>query len=203
MDSKRVRYDQLPLEENSSPPETRKTTSITRRLIQGFLCVAVLASIIIGSIWAWSHKHPNLPQYIDCGSSTEEAISKNCVMEPMIYGWIPRECYFADLSAQYSPFEDREWYTDDTYTVRIPPQTYGRERTNTLLRTCITRRIVFSSGGNWHWGLRGERIIWMTKVWIWSIRITVPRFWITMEGTSNSTNDVYLGFHRCERLAWV
>ncbi|TEY40958.1 hypothetical protein BOTCAL_0411g00060 [Botryotinia calthae] len=204
MDSKRVRYDQLPLEENSTPPETRKTTSITRRLIQGFLCVAVLTSIIIGSFWAWSRKHPNLPQYIDCGSSTEEAISKNCVMEPMIYGWIPRECYFADLSAQYSPFEDREWYTDDTYTVRIPPADLWAGKNKHAFTHMYHSTHCFFLWRKLALGIARRADYLDDKSLDLEHSDHCSEVLDHYGGeTSNSTNDVFLGFHRCERLAWV
>ncbi|RAL66488.1 hypothetical protein DID88_006178 [Monilinia fructigena] len=123
MKSKGAQYGQLPLDEDINPPEKRKTTLITQSLIHGILCALLMVIIItvISTTCLWPHKHPHLPQTIDCGNTTEEALSKGCIMEPMIYGWIPQECYFADLSAQYSPFEDRRWYTDATYSTVIAP----------------------------------------------------------------------------------
>ncbi|KAF5870824.1 uncharacterized protein Bfra_009378 [Botrytis fragariae] len=204
MDSKHVRYDQLPLEEGSSPPETRKATSNTRRLFQGVLCAAVLASIIIGAFWIWLHKHPNRPQYIDCGSSVEEALSKNCVMEPMIYGWVPRECYFSDLSSQYSPFEDREWYTDDTYTVQIPPADLWAGKNKHVFTHKYHSTHCFFLWRKLALGIARRADYLDDKSLDLEHSDHCSEVLDHYGGeTSNSTNDVVMGFHRCERLAWV
>lgn len=60
---------------------------------------------------------------LTCGTTNEEAMAQGCIMEPMVYGWMPKPCYFPELSSQYTPFEDRDWYTSNSYLEeeKIPP----------------------------------------------------------------------------------
>lgn len=203
MDTKRVRYDQLPLEEDAIPPE-QKTTSVARKLVHGLLCAALVVSIIIGTVLVWSRKHSGLPQYIDCGTTTSEALAKNCVMEPMIYGWIPRECYFPELSEQYSPFEDREWYTDANFSVRIPPSDLWAGKNKHVFTHIYHSTHCFFLWRKLALGIARRADYLDDKSLELEHADHCSEILDHYGGeTMNSTNDVVLGFHRCERLAWV
>ncbi|CAD6452029.1 8cc49e07-1eec-41e6-800a-5c1107dae2e3 [Sclerotinia trifoliorum] len=204
MDLKRVQYDQLPLEEDSIPPEKQKTISTGRRLVYGLVCAVLMVLTTIGTFWAWSHRHPNLPQYLDCGSTTEEALAKGCVMEPMIYGWVPQECYFPELSKQYSPFEDRKWYTDATYSVQIPPaDLWAGKRKHVFTHMYHSTHCFFL----WRKLALGvaKRADYLDDKSLELEHADHCAEILDHYGgeTMNSTNDVVLGFHRCERLAWT
>jgi hypothetical protein len=56
----------------------------------------------------------------DCGNTSEMAMSRGCVMEPLVYGWMPPQCVFEELTTQFPVFEDRTWYVDKNLTEVIP-----------------------------------------------------------------------------------
>ncbi|KAK0721102.1 hypothetical protein B0H67DRAFT_483728, partial [Lasiosphaeris hirsuta] len=47
------------------------------------------------------------------------ALSRGCKMEPLFYGWIPLQCHYDSLTAQWPVFEDRPWNTDSNLTQQI------------------------------------------------------------------------------------
>lgn len=68
---------------------------------------------MIGTTWLfWPGNEIDVLEVYHCGNSTEEARSRGCRLESMIFGWVPNECYYEELSEQYRPFEDRKWYLD-------------------------------------------------------------------------------------------
>ena len=52
-------------------------------------------------------------EWNDCGVTSEIAMSRGCLMEPLIYGWVPPQCLFEELTMKYPVFEDRTWYTGE------------------------------------------------------------------------------------------
>lgn len=60
----------------------------------------------------WPGNEIDASEVYHCGNSTEEARSRSCHLESMIFGWVPNECYYEELNEQYRPFEDRKWYLD-------------------------------------------------------------------------------------------
>ncbi|KAH7321835.1 hypothetical protein BKA65DRAFT_379408, partial [Rhexocercosporidium sp. MPI-PUGE-AT-0058] len=55
-----------------------------------------------------------------CGATSTEAISLGCVMEPLVYGWMPPQCLFPELTNLYPIFETKVWYTDQNHTEIVP-----------------------------------------------------------------------------------
>ncbi|KAJ5947842.1 hypothetical protein N7466_000857 [Penicillium verhagenii] len=57
-----------------------------------------------------------LDYWTDCGLSASEARARNCHFDPMLYAWIPHECFHPEPMDEYHPFEDRIWYKDTNLT---------------------------------------------------------------------------------------
>ena len=151
--------------------------------------------------WSAVRKHDTV-EPVQCGNSSEEAIANGCIMEPMIYGWVPPQCYFEELSSQYSPFIDREWYTDDTFTVRISPEEIWTGK----------HAHIYA-----HW-YHGQHCLFLWRKLALAVQKRSPFLdtkALSVEhadhcssqienGTESlrSTNDVILGFYECQRLPW-
>lgn len=90
---------------------TRKRTS--KRLL--YTTYLLLAALLGGSTHYFIQRLTSRPDVLTCGSTNEEALALGCILEPMVYGWMPAPCYFERLSSQYTPFEDRDWYTSNAY----------------------------------------------------------------------------------------
>ena len=58
---------------------------------------------------------------LDCGNTSAEAMAKGCRIEPMMYGWVPPECFYDDLSDQYHVYTDRKWYEDRNLQHEVEP----------------------------------------------------------------------------------
>ena len=95
--------------QNCSTPQTR-----WRRVCVWFAGLFILA--VISAAYFRHHLAPVRLMELDCGRSPEIARSKGCILEPMIYGWVPKPCYFEELSSQFDAFHDRLWYSDINMT---------------------------------------------------------------------------------------
>ncbi|KAF2790400.1 hypothetical protein K505DRAFT_251253 [Melanomma pulvis-pyrius CBS 109.77] len=67
-----------------------------------------------------------------CGRSSQHAMDKGCVMEPLFYGWMPSKCVFPELTDQFPVFEDRTWYQDENLTQVIAPEDLYRGKHNII-----------------------------------------------------------------------
>jgi hypothetical protein len=56
-----------------------------------------------------------------CGRSSKVAMERGCVMEPLLYAWMPSQCVYPELSAQWPVFEDRVYWSDTNYTTQLTP----------------------------------------------------------------------------------
>lgn len=67
-----------------------------------------------------------------CGRSSQHAMDRGCVMEPLFYGWMPSKCVFPELTDQFPVFEDRTWYQDENLTQVIAPEDLYRGKHNII-----------------------------------------------------------------------
>lgn len=141
----------------------------------------------------------------DCGSTNEEAISRGCFMEPMVYGWMPPACYFANLSSQYQPFTDRDWYSDPDFASdsKIAAEDiWAGKHTHIFVHRYHTEHCLFL------W----RKLAWAVEAkseWLDTKTLSVShtdhcakqlsRSW----ESENGTNNVELGFYHCVRLPLV
>ena len=68
----------------------------------------------------------------DCGRSSEVAMARGCVMEPMYYGWFPPKCVYAELTGRFPVFENKQWYRDVNLTMPIPADELWRGQVSTI-----------------------------------------------------------------------
>jgi hypothetical protein len=119
-----IMYDKLAFDGNLSENEQSTDEDLRDSWPAGcFRHAIILLTILIIlfiSILVWSIRHSN-EKYLspDCGSTPAEAKAKGCHYEPMQRSWIPDECYFSDPSEEYHPFDDREWYADESLTTKL------------------------------------------------------------------------------------
>jgi len=93
-------YQQLPedfdAQTYSSTPRSSKSKRC-KMFLSSFLVAAVIVSagvyFVITSFRAAKLKSVDM---LTCGTTNEEAISRGCIMEPMVYGWMPEPCYFPE-----------------------------------------------------------------------------------------------------------
>lgn len=75
----------------------------------------ILAGVANIGAWLWitrGHRDALNEEWNHCGRSSEEAMRLGCVMEPLFYGWMPKQCVYKELSDRYPVFEDRKWYLE-------------------------------------------------------------------------------------------
>jgi hypothetical protein len=48
-----------------------------------------------------------------CGNSAQEALQNNCVLDFIAGAWVPRECYDAELEAEFLQLKNWRWYADN------------------------------------------------------------------------------------------
>lgn len=57
-----------------------------------------------------------------CGRSSDVAMKRGCVMEPLFYGWMPPQCAWKEFGDRWPVFEDRTWYSDFNLTNPVPKE---------------------------------------------------------------------------------
>lgn len=87
----------------ASRPATQKTR-------YGLLLLSIITSLGLGILLGsfdplqlftrTGTSHP--PQITDCGRTSADAIARGCVMEPLIYGWMPPHCQYSEVTDAYS-----------------------------------------------------------------------------------------------------
>ena len=56
------------------------------------------------------------PKITYCGRTSSEAQARGCVLEPMLYGWMPPQCQFPEVTSYNDPFKEWTWYADENLT---------------------------------------------------------------------------------------
>lgn len=164
----------------------------------------VVASLLGASISTfWRHSSGKAVDMLTCGTTNEEAKLLGCVMEPMVYGWIPKPCYFPELSNQYTPFEDRDWYLSEAYLEeeRIPSEDlWSAKHSHIFTRQYHGEHCLFL----WR---KLNRAVWQRSKWLDHKTLDVAHtdhcvLELEDHGIEykNASNDVVLGFYRCLRL---
>lgn len=91
------------------------------------ICISAVVSLILllatgANIGVWilvaSQRRDALDEEWNyCGRTSEEAMHRGCVMEPLFYGWMPRQCVYGALTDRYPVFEDRKWFLEEDLQV--------------------------------------------------------------------------------------
>jgi len=201
--------DDSEFETTELPPKSNKSSKWTF-FLSGLIVSAVLSST--GSYLLFSHPaakpsglEPVTIEPLTCGTTNEEAIARGCILEPMVYGWMPAPCYFPELSSQYNPFEDRDWYTSRSY----------REEDKILARDIYAAKYKHIFTRQYH----GEHCLFLWRKLLMGVNRRsgwLDHKTLSIDHTDhcaevlqdhgaewkNSSNDVVLGFYTCMRMPW-
>lgn len=197
-------YSQLPLEDQyNGYIRNSKTPQPLRRRISLALLYLTIGLVVGASLVFFAKALKPHPETLTCGTTSDEARARGCVMEPMVYGWMPKECYYSDLSSEYNPYEDRAWYTTETFDERVSSEElwagkrehvythqYHTEHCFFLMRK-LARAMDQKEKYLDHKSLQVDHVDHCSDV--------IAR----QRESSNSTNDVVLGFYRCIPLLWA
>lgn len=130
---KDLKYTTVPGEEASvESQDENEPSAISRTNTKtkvGILTLVIVASIgvgmLLGSIRPLSLSRGSLskskPRVTDCGRTSADAISRGCVMEPMIYGWMPPHCQYSEVTDNYF-INKWSWYADENLTIPLTEQ---------------------------------------------------------------------------------
>ena len=82
--------------------------------------VAVLSLALVVGYAAGSTRHLKSlwtakPNITYCGHTSSEARALGCVLEPMMYGWMPPQCQYPEVT-HYNDFMKWPWYADENMT---------------------------------------------------------------------------------------
>jgi hypothetical protein len=207
--SKPPSYQRLPEDFNAQTyPSTLASAKLSRwkLFLTGFLLAAIIVSagacIIVTSIK--SAKSETIDT-LTCGTTNEEALVRGCIMEPMVYGWMPEPCYFPELSSQYAPFEDRDWYTSREYLEEekiLPTDIWAGKYKNIFTRQYHGEHCLFL----WRKLAMAveRRSEWLDHKTLNVDHVNHCSMVLEDHGIewNNSSNDVVLGFYECRRMRW-
>ncbi|PMD37711.1 hypothetical protein L207DRAFT_586045 [Hyaloscypha variabilis F] len=179
-----------------------RSKSSEQGLLLGVSCLiigVVFGAVVISALKVL--KSP--PEIITCGTTSDEARARGCIKEPMVYGWMPKECYYPDLTSEYHPFEDREWYTTNKFEERVTPEElWAGAREHVYTHVYHTEHCFFLMRKLSRAVDRRERYIDHKSLQVEHADHCSRSITETREGV-NSTNDVVLGFYRCIPLPWA
>jgi hypothetical protein len=91
-------------------------------VLLGFaLCTGLLIAIVVIST---TKTHEIKPQTMisPCGSSPQEARSRQCHFDVISFCWLPDECYDAELSREFDKSNNLEWFLDANRTQPVSHQ---------------------------------------------------------------------------------
>lgn len=119
MEGKDEARDYIDYEAVGAPSHVRRANRLSK-LTLSVAILFVLAAVANLSVWIWVTRSPRnaLDEgWNHCGRSSAEAVRRGCVMEPLFYGWMPRQCVYQELVDRYPVFEDRKWYLEQDMIV--------------------------------------------------------------------------------------
>ena len=201
--SNSIEFHRLPPEETELFYDgPSKTAKLSKRVIMSLITSLLVAAALSGSYFL-GHRAKRV-ETITCGETNEEAIARGCVMEPMLYGWMPKECYFEKLSRQYTPFEDREWFTGSDYQERVPPEDIwaGKHKQIYAHQYHGQHCLFLSRKLSWAVAQRSEYLDLKTL----NVEHTDHCAEVLMDHGAegkNASNNVKLGFYTCVRMFWA
>lgn len=119
MEGKDETRDYIDYEEVGAPSNVRRAKRPSKLTLSVSILFA-LAAVANLSVWIWVTRGPRNALDEDwnhCGRSSAEAVRRGCVMEPLFYGWMPKQCVYQKLTDRYPVFEDRKWFLEQAMIV--------------------------------------------------------------------------------------
>ncbi|KAH0522989.1 hypothetical protein TsFJ059_008049 [Trichoderma semiorbis] len=166
----------------------------------------ILAGVANIGAWLWitrGHRDALDEEWNHCGRSSEEAMQRGCVMEPLFYGWMPKQCVYKELSDRYPVFEDRKWYLEKDMINEVESEALWRG-SNIKVYTHIYhgehclfqwRKIMFAINNH-------EQYIDNKTISIHHSSHCADQLTVGREG-DDAINEVELGFYRCRNTIWA
>jgi hypothetical protein len=125
---KNVKYEALSSSTSTAAPQPKRVTPYSIIIACGATCITTIAVIAAAILLRQATLAPKSAAALEaeswnyCGRSSAEAIRRGCVLEPMLYGWMPSRCVYDELTTAYPIFDDRKWYYDSNLTQEIAPE---------------------------------------------------------------------------------
>ncbi|KAK1757992.1 hypothetical protein QBC47DRAFT_373522 [Echria macrotheca] len=149
------------------------------------------------------HHTQTEPFMNDCGKSSAEAMARGCKMEPLFYGWIPPQCYYPDLTAEFPVFADRTWYVDQAMTTAIPERdlmegkhsSIWTRRFHTEHCLFMWRKLTLAVHERYEWVDNKTLSMWHAEHCTGDI-LEKDEGW-------NATNNAKLGTYKCMKMNWA
>lgn len=127
---KSTRYDRLALQDNeaetNSSDDSRESpglwsrSTFWRRLGLVFIAIVAVSLVTIASDAIYDNiRHHNNIQ-LHCGTTVEQAKSRNCIYDIMANAWTPQKCYFPSLAQEFLALPNSTWFYDEAHTRLIP-----------------------------------------------------------------------------------
>jgi hypothetical protein len=123
-------------------------------------------------------------------------------MEPLFYGWIPPQCYYPSLTAEYPVFSNRAWFKDRNLTEPISEEELMAGKYSSIwTRRFHTEHCLFM------WRkltlVVRERYEWVDNktVSFWHAKHCVGDIVRGDEGWE-AVNNAQLGSYKCVRMGW-
>lgn len=111
-----IQYEGLGTPKHHRRERRPNCTDRWSQIVASLLVLVILLGVAANAaVWLWVTRGPQdaLEEgWNHCGRSSEEAMQRGCVMEPLFYDWMPRQCVYQELSGRYPVFEDRKWYLE-------------------------------------------------------------------------------------------
>ncbi|KAM0485396.1 hypothetical protein ACHAPX_001382 [Trichoderma viride] len=206
MEGKDETRDYIDYEEVGAPSNVRRAKRPSKLTLSVSILFA-LAAVANLSVWIWVTRGPRNALDEDwnhCGRSSAEAVRRGCVMEPLFYGWMPKQCVYQKLTERYPVFEDRKWFLEQAMINEVDAEALWRGD-NIKVYThlyhsehCLFqwRKVMFAMENQ-------ERYIDNKTISIHHSKHCADQI---VEGHiegDDAINEVELGFYRCRNTVWA
>ena len=200
-------YSQLPNcdhDDSRTASQPTRPHRLTRSLgIAAFLALALVTGLIASSTHGYlSLRHSN-PKITYCGHTSSEARALGCVLEPMMYGWMPPQCQYPEVTS-HNNFTKWPWYADENMTQLLNEEQIWKGEFISLWTNIsgyhtehclfLYRKLMY--------GLE-NKVRWLDKKTVSSSHAyhCVGQLSEAPEGP-NDTTFVQLGIYTCEETTW-
>ena len=200
-------YQHLWNDDNATRITSRQTRAhnLWRALgVVVFVCLILGVGYAAGSTRYVRTLWLSKPKITYCGHTSSEARALGCVLEPMMYGWMPPQCQYSEISS-YNDFMKWPWYADQNMSQPLSEEQVW-EGKSTMLWTdrpgfhtehCLFlyRKLMY--------GIE-KKVRWLDKKTLSSEHAyhCVGHLGEAFEEGEIATNYAELGIYTCEQTIW-
>ncbi|KAL7928079.1 hypothetical protein V8C35DRAFT_326250 [Trichoderma chlorosporum] len=195
MEQKEQSRDYIQYEEVGVPLHVRRTNRLScmawpSKCVISLMVLLILAVVANLGTWFWVTRGPRdalFEEWNHCGRSSEEALRRGCVMEPLFYGWMPKQ----------------KWYLEQDMINEVEPEALWRgSNIKVYIRIyhgeyCLFqwRKIMFAINNQ-------ELYIDNKTISIHHSSHCADQLTAGREG-DDAINEVELGFYCCRNTIWA